>query len=182
MDRRPRATHQRQPEVIDKSRLSTMPLQQGSGTVLRFCRTGSTIVLLATGIAACFHSSGPLRQERRISYWEALAELHPVEAIASARTPSEKEFAEALGSLMSGDLETAEQRFGKLRITATDSIIRSGSRVIYTATLQYQEKWAALAALKNEPSQTKADRSDKASIALWADAFKNVPAKTFTFQ
>jgi predicted aspartyl protease len=183
MDRRPRATHpRRQLEVIGKGRLSTMPPQQGSGTAVRFCRTWSMIVLLAAGIVGCFHSSGAIRQERRISYWEALAELHPAEAITSARTPSEKEFAEALGSLMSGDLEMAEQRFGKLRVTATDSIIRAGSRVIYTATLQYQEKWAALAALKNEPSQTKADRADKASIELWADAFKNVPAKTFTFR
>src|SRR3984893_1646586 len=183
MDRRQRATHpRRQREVIGKGRLSTMPPQQGSGTALRFCRTGSMSVLLAIGIGSCFHSSGALRQERRISYWEALAELHPAEAIASARTPSEREFAEALGNLMSGDLEVAEQRFGKLRGTATDSIIRAGSRVIYTATLQYQEKWAALAVLKNEPSQWKADRADKASIELWAEAFKNVPPKTFTFR
>lgn len=150
--------------------------------MLRFCRTGSTIVLLAISLAGCFHSSRALRQERRVSYWEALAELHPEEAIASARTPSEKEFAEALGNLMSGDLETAEQRFGKLRGTATDSIIRAGSRVIYTATLQYQEKWGALAVLKDEPSQPKGDRADKASIELWAAAFKNVPPKTFTYR
>ena len=183
MDRRLRATHpRRQPEVIGKGRLSTMPPQQGSGTALRFCRTGSTILLLAIGGAGCFHSSRALRQERRISYWEALAELHPAEAITSARTPSEKEFAEALGNLMSGDLEMAEQRFGKLRGTATDSIIRAGSRVIYTATLQYQEKWRVLAALKDEPSQPKADRTDKASIELWAQAFRNVPPKTFTFR
>ncbi len=136
---------------------------------------------MALGVAGCVHSSRAPRQERRISYWEALAELHPVEAVASAHTDSEKEFAEALGNLMSGDLERAEQRFGKLRSTATDSIIRAGSRVIYTATLQYQEKWGPLAALKNEPSEPKADRSDKASIELWADAFKNVPPKTLTF-
>jgi predicted aspartyl protease len=139
-------------------------------------------VFLAIGLAGCLHSSRALRQERRVSYWEALAELHPEEAIASARTPSEKEFAEALGNLMSGDLETAEQRFGKLRGTATDSIIRAGSRVIYTATLQYQEKWGALAVLKDEPSQPKGDRADKASIELWAAAFKNVPPKTFTYR
>lgn len=139
-------------------------------------------MFLAIGLAGCFHSSRALRQERRVSYWEALAELHPEEAIASARTPSEKEFAEALGNLMSGDLETAEQRFGKLRGTATDSIIRAGSRVIYTATLQYQEKWGTLAVLKDEPSQPKADRADKASIELWAAAFKNVPPKTFTYR
>jgi hypothetical protein len=139
-------------------------------------------VLLAVGMLGCVHSSSSLREQRRISYWEALAELVPADAIVAARTPSEKEFAEALGNLMSGDLTKAEQRFGELRRTANDSIIRAGSRVIYTATLQYQEKWGALAALKNEPSESKLDRTDKASIELWADAFKNVPPKTFTFR
>src|ERR1700704_5885415 len=141
-----------------------------------------TIVLLALGMLGCVHSSSSLREERRISYWEALAELVPADAVIAARTPSEKEFAEALANLMSGDLGKAEQRFGELRRTATDSIIRSGSRVIYTATLQYQEKWAVLAALKNEPSEPKLDRTDKASIELWADAFKTVPPKTFTYR
>ena len=139
-------------------------------------------MLLAIGMLGCVHSSSKLREQRRISYWEALAELIPADAVIAARTPSEKEFAEALGNLMSGDLAQAEQRFGALRRTATDSIIRAGSRVIYTATLQYQEKWGPLAALKNEPGETKADRADKASIELWADAFKNVPPKTFTFR
>src|SRR5258706_156570 len=144
--------------------------------------TASTIVLLAIGTAGCFHSSRALRPERRISYWDALAELHPDEAITAARTPSETEFGEALGNLMSGNLEQAELRFGKLRGVATDSIIRAASRVIYTATLQYQEKWGPLAALKNEPSQSKVDTDDKASIELWAEDFKNVPAKTFTYR
>jgi predicted aspartyl protease len=142
----------------------------------------SRVTLLAIGLVGCFHNSGTLRQERRVSYWEALAELYPADAIASARTPAEKEFAEALGNLMSGDLVKAEQRFGTLRRTATDSIIRAGSRVIYTATLQYQEKWEALAALKNERSEPKADRVDKASIELWAEAFRSVPPKTYTFR
>jgi len=139
-------------------------------------------VLLAIATLSCVHSSSSLREQRRISYWEALAELVPADAIVAARTPSEKEFAEALGNLMSGDLGTAEKRFGELRRTATDSIIRAGSRVIYTATLQYQEKWGPLSALKNEPSEPKLDRTDKASIELWADAFRNVPPKTFTFR
>jgi predicted aspartyl protease len=143
---------------------------------------GSIPILLLTGVAGCIHSPGGPRQERLMSYWEALAELHPDEAVASAHTPSEKEFAEALGNLMSGDLELAETRFGALRQTANDSIIRSGSRVIYTATLQYQEKWAALAALKEESSRSSTDSIDKASIELWARAFRNIPPKTYTFR
>jgi len=148
----------------------------------RLRATRSAVVLLVLVIAGCVSGSGSLRRERRVTYWEALAELIPSEAIASARTPSEKEFAEALGNLMSGDLEQAELRFGVLRNTATDSIIRTGSRVIYTATLQYQEKWKELSALKNEPSHQKSDDTDKASIELWADAFKDIPPKVFTFR
>ena len=83
---------------------------------------------------------------------------------------------------MEGEIDKAEQGFGQLRRTASDSIIRAGSRVIYTATLQYQEKWEALAALRNEPSEPKADRSDRASIELWATAFKNVPPKSLNFR
>jgi clan AA aspartic protease (TIGR02281 family) len=139
------------------------------------------LVFAAVLLSGCAHGSNTLRPRRQISYWESLAELHPADAKAAARNASEREFAEALADLMDGDLKKAEERFGELRTKATDSVIRSGSRVVYTATLQYQEKWATLAALKNEPS-TRLDRSDKASIELWAEAFKNLPSKTFTFR
>lgn len=139
------------------------------------------ITMAALLVAGCV-STPSVRPTRHVSYWEALAELHAVAAIAAARTESEKTFAEALLSLMSGDLEKAERGFDRLRGTATDSVIRAGSRVIYTATLQYQEKWPALTALKNEPSQPNADRIDKASIERWAAAFEKVPAKTLAFR
>ena len=141
------------------------------------------VILIAVVTAgACVHSPTLVRPTRRISYWEALADLYPAEAVAAARTDSEKKFAQALTNLMAGDLEKAEQALAELRKTAPDSIIRAGSRVIYTATLQYQEKWSDLAALKNEPSQPRADRTDKASIEWWAVAFRDVPAKTITFR
>jgi len=139
-------------------------------------------MIAAVVTLACVHAPTPIRPAIRISYWEALAELRPAEAAEVARTESEKKFAQALESLMAGDLDKAERGFGELRKTATDSIIRAGSRVIYTATLQYQEKWDALAALRNDPSEPKGERSDKASIERWAIAFKNVPAKTITFR
>ncbi|MEO8908767.1 MAG: aspartyl protease family protein [Gemmatimonadaceae bacterium] len=140
------------------------------------------IAIAAFGSAACFHSQAALRPARHVNYWEALADLHPTEAVEGARTPSEKQFARSLQDLMAGDIEKAEEGFGKLRTSATDTIIRAGSRVIYTATLQYQEKWQALAALRNEPWQPKADRTDRASIELWANAFKDVPPKSLTFR
>ncbi|MGH7604926.1 MAG: aspartyl protease family protein [Gemmatimonadaceae bacterium] len=117
-----------------------------------------------------------------MNYWEALAELHPDDAIAAARTPSEKEFAQSLQGLMNGDMDSAERGFGALRLTAKDSVIRSGSRVIYTATLQYKEKWDALADLRKEPAPLRIDTTDRASIELWATAFRNVPPKTVSFR
>ena len=142
----------------------------------------SAITATAVGVVACFHSPAKLRPDHRVNYWEALSELHPAEAVEAARTPSEKDFAQALQSLMDGDIDAAEAGFGKLRTSASDTIIRAGSRVIYTATLQYQEKWQALAALRNEPSQPKIDQTDRASIELWANAFREVPPKSLTFR
>src|SRR3954470_18359296 len=127
-----------------------------------------SIAAMAIVLAGCVHSSSALHARRHISYWEALAELHPDDAVANARNQSEKEFAEALGNLMEGDIEKAEQRFGKLRTSATDSIIRSGSRVIYTQNAQQKEKWPTRAPPKTEPMPLNVDRSDKASIELWA--------------
>jgi predicted aspartyl protease len=133
-------------------------------------------------VAACVHTPRSSRPTRLVSYWQALADLHPEQAIASAQTESERVFAEALKSLMAGDLEHAEEGFALVRRTATDSTIRVASGVMNTATLQYQEKWEALAALKNDSSRPKSDRTDKASIEWWAAAFRNVPPKTITFE
>ena len=113
-------------------------------------RVNAQVMLLPVLVGACFHGSSTPRPARHITYWEALAELHPADAVAAAHTPSETQFAEALENLMSGDIEKAEEQFARLRTSASDSLIRAGSRVVYTATLQYQEKWQTLAALKGE--------------------------------
>jgi predicted aspartyl protease len=149
----------------------------------RASRTRLLVLFISAGVLqGCFHSAASVRAARRINYWEALAELHAADAASVARSPSEKEFAQALGSLLDGDIDAAEKAFGHLRRTANDSIIRTGSRVIYTATLQYQEKWQDLVALTSEPPVTRADRLDKASIESWAAAFRAVPAKSLTFR
>jgi predicted aspartyl protease len=145
-------------------------------------RQTKSALLAAVILSACFHSPGGLRPSRHINYWEAIADLHPDEAVEAARTPSEKAFAQSLKSLMEGDLDSAEKGFGVLRRSATDSIIRTGSRVIYTATLQYQEKWGVLAALRSESTEPRADRTDRASIERWAAAFRNVPEKSLSFR
>ena len=48
------------------------------------------VVGAAFAMAACVHAPRPSRPAIHVSYWEALAELHPVEAAAAARTESER--------------------------------------------------------------------------------------------
>jgi hypothetical protein len=151
------------------------------GRITHPSRQFSVTLLAALVVSGCVHSRSALAARHRLNYWEALADLHADEAVTAAHTPSERAFGQSLQSLMDGDIDKAEDGFGKLRKTANDSIIRAGSRVIYTATLQYQEKWEELAALRDETSLSKADRTDRASIELWATAFRNVPAKTVEF-
>ena len=160
-----------------------MPARSRTRTVRarQLSLAAATGVVCLVALGACAHGHRQ-RPARHVNYWEALAELHPTDAISAARTPSEAEFAEALGNLMSGDIDKAEERFGRLRTSASDSIIRAGSRVVYTATLQYQEKWQTLATLKEEKEQPASVVHDKASIELWANAFKDVPPKVFTFR
>jgi len=82
--------------------------------------------------------------------------------------------------MMMGDIERAQIGFDILRQFATDSVLRSGSRVLYLATLQYQEKWEELAEIARD--STRPSVVDKAGIELWALAFSNIPRKTATFR
>ncbi len=131
-------------------------------------------------LAAC--SSAP-RNERSappLSYWEALARLDSKRAIATGRTRAERHFAESLDKMMVGDIARAQIGFDFLRRFATDSVLRSGSRVLYIATLQYQEKWEELAEIARD--STRLSVPDRAGIELWALAFGNIPRKTATFR
>jgi len=133
-------------------------------------------------LVAC--TSVPRSEPRaaEINYWEALARLESAKAIAAARTRTERDFAEALHSLMLGDVEKAEHGFDSLRRHATDSVLRSGSRVMHIATLQYQEKWVELAHLARDTARPRATNPDRAAIELWALAFSNLPPPTAEFR
>ncbi|HEU4747785.1 MAG TPA: aspartyl protease family protein [Gemmatimonadaceae bacterium] len=133
-------------------------------------------------VAGCASAPRPEPPVREITYWEALARLESGKATASARTVAERDFASALQSLMLGDVAKAEQGFDALRRTATDSVIRSGSRVMHIATLQYQEKWMELAELARDTARPHASNPDKAAIELWALAFSNLPPRTAEFR
>src|SRR5215210_8908707 len=113
-------------------RLTTTTHRSRQSAELRVCAM-LMMTIITTG---CVKSPASIRPSRLVSYWEAIAVLHPAAAIAVARTEAETMFAEGLQSLMAGEFEKAERDFGQLRRIATDSTIRNGSRVVYTATLQ----------------------------------------------
>ena len=117
-----------------------------------------------------------------INYWEALARLESAKAIDVSRTQTERDFAQALHSLMLGDVGKAERGFDLLRRSAADSVLRSGSRVMHIATLQYQEKWQELAEIARDTTRANAANPDKAGIELWALAFSRIPPKTSEFR
>lgn len=140
----------------------------------------SLLALLSLVACTSVHRSEPRAAD--INYWEALARLESVKAIAVARTRTERDFAEALHSLMIGDVARAERGFDSLRRLAGDSVLRSGSRVMHIATLQYQEKWVELAEIARDTTRANAANPDKAGIELWALAFSRVPRKTTEFR
>jgi len=146
---------------------------------------GRAIVLRLVGILCAACVSGGVRDEppNRDDYWRALAELRPEDAKVTARSRSQREFAVALGNLMAGRLQEAETSFASLRLSADDSVLRVGARMVYSATLQYQEKWDTLAALASDGSPAGfGSPPDLAGVGAWAAAFRGVPAKSLEFQ
>jgi hypothetical protein len=116
------------------------------------------------------------------NFWGAMANLNPDYPETHPVGADERQFATALRMIMNGEPDAAELLLDSLRRNGTDSIVRSASRILLTATLQYQDKWRDLADLA--PIRTIATDSldrDKASVELWAAAFKGVPIRRLTF-
>jgi hypothetical protein len=117
------------------------------------------------------------------NFWEAMASLdtgyisrHPV-------TDVEREFARALGLVMSGRHNDAALALDGLRGTATDHTLVTAARLLMTAVLQYQDKWNLLAELDSMGRRNSGvDGSpDKAGVEQWANAFRKVPARRIAF-
>lgn len=97
-------------------------------------------------------------------------------------TDSQREFARALGLVMSGKHDDATLALDGVRSTATDTVLVAAARVLMTAMLQYQDKWALLAELDSLGKPPKSDSfSDKAGVETWANAFRKVPPRQMVF-
>jgi hypothetical protein len=140
--------------------------------------TGAVLTLDTTRrVAARMRKPAPVR-----SFWAAMTNLDPDYVVTHPVSSDEREFAGALKMVMSGAADDAELVLDSLARHATDSIVRSASHILLTAALQYQDKWKELAEISplrsvdRDPAEM-----DRASVELWASAFKDVPRRSVDF-
>ena len=116
------------------------------------------------------------------SFWAAMTNLDPDYVATHPVSQDEREFAGALRMVMSGTPDEAELVLDSLARHAADSVVRSASHILLTAALQYQDKWKELAEI-SPPLSVARDPAeiDRASVDLWASAFKDVPRRGVDF-
>ena len=117
------------------------------------------------------------------SFWEAMANLDTGYARKHDVTESQRDFAKALGIVMSGKHEDAALALDGVRVTATDSNVVTASRVLMTAMLQYSDNWKLLAELDSMGRKNSGANGapDKAGVESWAAAFRGVPRRSIKF-
>lgn len=116
------------------------------------------------------------------TFWEAMSSLDTGFVRTHSAGDSEKAFAHALGLIMSGQQDEAALALDSIRTAfPKDSLVRTASRVLMTAMLQYQDKWKLLAELNPEPGDSSHADEDRAGVELWAAAFKRVDARRISF-
>jgi len=117
------------------------------------------------------------------SFWEAMASLDTGFISRQPVTDIEREFAKALGLVMSGKHDDAVLALDGIRATASDHTLVTAARLLMTAMLQYQDKWSVLAELDSMGKRNSGvDGSpDKAGVETWANAFRKVPARQIIF-
>lgn len=140
-------------------------------------RRGLQVVVTVLGLA-CASSGANMREVAHKDFWGGLAELRPDVAAGFAKTPAQREFANALADMLAGRMSAAETEFRELQASADDSLLKTGARVAYSAVLQYEEKWPELAVL---PPLAGQGGVDLAGIESWAASFRTVPRKMFAF-
>ncbi|MEO7502241.1 MAG: retropepsin-like aspartic protease [Gemmatimonadaceae bacterium] len=116
------------------------------------------------------------------NFWTAMVNLDPDYPLAHPTTSDERQFAVAMGMAMAGEADEAELLLDSLRRHTGDPLVRSASRILLTAMLQYQDKWKDLAELAPMRSiELGSTERDPAGVELWASAFKGVRSREMVF-
>ncbi len=116
------------------------------------------------------------------NFWTAIVNLDPDYPLSHPTSSDERQFAAAMGLAMAGEADEAELLLDSLRRQTGDPLVRSASRILLTAMLQYQDKWKDLAELAPMRSvELDSTERDPAGVELWASAFKDVERREIIF-
>ena len=145
-------------------------------------------VLIYVPPSISLDSAGSVRKTAAVNsgshnFWEAMASLDTGFISRQPVTEIEREFAKALGLVMSGKYDDAALALDAIRRDTTDRTLLTASRILLSAMLQYQDKWSLLAELDSMGRRnTGVDGNpDKAGVETWANAFRKVPARKMVF-
>lgn len=131
-------------------------------------------------------ASRPVLRMRRPApaknFWTAIVNLDPDYPLSHPTSSDERQFAAAMGMAMAGEADEAELLLDSLRRQTGDPLVRSASRILLTAMLQYQDKWKDLAELAPMRSvELDSTERDPAGVELWASAFKGVERREIVY-
>lgn len=111
------------------------------------------------------------------SFWDAAANLDLEAADSLSDDDAQRRFSAALRFMLDGDLPAAEQLLDSLGTGSDQAFVATASRVLLTAALQYQDKWATLAKLPRDSSRDRISGLNTAAVEVWARAFSTVPPR-----
>lgn len=114
------------------------------------------------------------------TFWEAMSGLDTLFVVANSVTDSQREFARALGLVMSGHTTEAAMALDSVTRAPGDAHVNAAARHLLTAMLQYQDKWKLLSEL-NPANAADTGYTDKAGVESWASAFRDVAPRRITF-
>ena len=117
------------------------------------------------------------------NFWDAMSSLDTGYVSRHESSESQREFAKALGMVMSGRHDDAALALDGVRVAASDSTMVTASRILMTAMLQYGDNWKLLAELDSMGRKNTGldGKPDKAGVESWATAFRKVPPRKMTF-
>jgi predicted aspartyl protease len=117
-----------------------------------------------------------------MNFWAAIVNLDPDYPLSHQTSLDERHFAGAMRLLMAGEADDAELLLDSLRRQTSDPLVRSASRIMLTAMLQYQDKWKELADLAPiKAAELDSMDRDRAGVEMWAEAFRSIPARKTVF-
>lgn len=160
-----------------------------SGLAPRLLAAAASLLLLASapGCAGSLPRPGsaaggtPANEEdRERAFWAAVGELELVRATRIAPGREHAEFARGMRQVLDGRMDEAEERFGPLAGAASDSLVRTASRIALSSVFGFDGRWQQLHDLAaGLPLRASSAERGRAGIDAWSAAMRMAPAAQY---